>query len=110
MADESTKEDFSQVKERLDEIVEAVSSDDMELEQALDLYEEAIKLGMQASSMLEENILGSSEEIDSEPAPESAEGEPQTENHQAEVTPGDTMAAGNGVDESMPTDEKSSDA
>jgi len=60
--EESKQQDFASVKDRLDEIVEAVSSDDMELEQALDLYEEAIKLGMEASSLLEEDIIGTEED------------------------------------------------
>lgn len=47
---------FSSVKSRLDEIVEAVSDEGISLDEALDLYEEAVKLGMQASSLLEEGI------------------------------------------------------
>ena len=57
-------QDFNSVKERLDEIVEAVSTENIELEQALDLYEEAIKLGMKASSLLEEDIVGKADEGD----------------------------------------------
>lgn len=48
--------EFGEVKARLDEIVEAVSSEDISLDDALELYEEAVKLGMKASSLLEERI------------------------------------------------------
>ena len=48
--------DFASVKLRLDEIVQAVSDDEMPLDEALDLYEEAVALGMRASDLLEEGI------------------------------------------------------
>ena len=48
--------DFAAVKERLDQIVSAVSDDSMPLDEALDMYEEAIALGMRASELLEEGI------------------------------------------------------
>ena len=48
--------DFASVKSRLDEIVKAVSDDDLPLDEALDLYEEAVALGMRASDLLEEGI------------------------------------------------------
>lgn len=47
---------FETVKMRLDEIVDAVNADGISLDDALDLYEEAVKLGMKASTMLEEGI------------------------------------------------------
>ena len=47
---------FEEVKTRLDEIVTVVSDDAISLDQALDLYEEAIKLGMQVSAQLEVGI------------------------------------------------------
>lgn len=47
---------FEAVKSRLDEIVDAVSSDELELDAALALYEEAVGLGLRASDLLEENI------------------------------------------------------
>lgn len=50
------KESFNEVKTRLDEIVEAVSDEDISLDDALCLYEEAVKLGMRATSLLEEDI------------------------------------------------------
>lgn len=47
---------FEAVKVRLDEIVEAVSDDDLSLDEALALYEEAVGLGLRASDLLEEGI------------------------------------------------------
>ena len=58
---------FDEIKSRLDEIAEAVSADDMSLDEALDLYEEAVSLGMRASELIEE-----SEEAEAE-VPEGAE-------------------------------------
>lgn len=47
---------FESVKSRLDEIVDAVNSDDLPLDDALALYEEAVGLGLRASNLLEEKI------------------------------------------------------
>ena len=47
---------FDQVKARLDEIVDAVGSSEMPLDEALSLYEEAVGLGLRARELLEENI------------------------------------------------------
>lgn len=55
MASESY-DTFEAVKSRLDEIVAAVSNDELPLEDALVLYEEAVGLGLRASDLLEENI------------------------------------------------------
>lgn len=60
---------YEQLKERLDQIVEAVSADDLPLDEALELYEEAVKLGMRASELIEQDArLDQSEELDHEPA------------------------------------------
>jgi len=56
-------EGFDAVKARLEEIADAVSSDDISLDQALDLFEEAVALGMQASDLLEEGVFPSEEEL-----------------------------------------------
>ena len=42
--------------EYIDEIVDAVADDDLPLDDALKLYEEAVQLGLRASSLLEENL------------------------------------------------------
>lgn len=49
-------QDFETVQARLDEIVKAVADEDIPLDDALDLYEEAVSLGMRASDLLEEGI------------------------------------------------------
>ena len=49
-------ESFESVKGRLTEIVDAVSNDDLPLDQALSLYEEAVGLGLRASDLLEQGI------------------------------------------------------
>ncbi len=64
----NNSESFEDVKVRLDEIVEAVSSDDISLDDALKLYEEAVELGLVASSLLEENLEASNAAYDEEQA------------------------------------------
>ena len=50
-------ESFDALKARLEEIVQAVSDESLPLDAALDLYEEAVSLGMRASDFLEDGIL-----------------------------------------------------
>lgn len=50
---------FEEIKARLDAIVDAVSDDDIPFDEALDLYEEAVGLGLQASRIMEEGIAES---------------------------------------------------
>ena len=50
--------DLKAVKSRLDEIVNAVSDDSISLDDALSYYEEAVKLGMKASEIMEADLLG----------------------------------------------------
>ena len=57
---------FEDVKGRLDQIVEAVSDESIPLDDALKLYEEAVELGLIASSLLEENLAESSARYDEE--------------------------------------------
>ena len=64
--------EFEAVKERLEEIVRAVEDDEMPLDDALDLYEEAVKLGLQVSSLLESAIAVEDEPV-SEGAADSAD-------------------------------------
>lgn len=47
------REAFTQIRDRLDEIATQVRGDDMTLDAALDLYDEAVKLGMKATELLE---------------------------------------------------------
>lgn len=63
-------ESFTEIKARLDEIVDAVSDDDMPLDDALALYEEAVKLGTRVSSLIEQQ-----DAVVEEPAQEPEAGE-----------------------------------
>ena len=65
MAHESY-ETFEAVKERLDEIVDAVGSSDLPLDDALALYEEAVGLGLRASNLLETDIEAHSNDAEAE--------------------------------------------
>lgn len=47
---------FEDLKTRLDEIVALVSDDSLPLDEALDLYEEAVGIGLSASRIMEERI------------------------------------------------------
>lgn len=47
---------FEAVKGRLDDIVDAVSDENLPLDDALSLYEEAVALGLRASDLLEQGI------------------------------------------------------
>ena len=48
--------DFAAVKNRLAEIAEAVDDESLSLDDALDLYEEAVSLGLKASDLLEVGV------------------------------------------------------
>jgi exodeoxyribonuclease VII small subunit len=58
--------DFEAVKSRLAEIASAVEDDSLPLDEALDLYEEAVSLGLQASDMLETGIVVPDEDMQSD--------------------------------------------
>ena len=47
---------FEQVNERLKEITEAVSDENLPLDEALELFDEAVALGMRASEIMEDDI------------------------------------------------------
>ncbi len=47
---------FEDIKARLDEIVAAVSDEELPLDEALSLYEEAVGIGLTASRIMEEGI------------------------------------------------------
>ena len=60
--------DLKAVKSRLDEIVEAVSDDSISLDDALSFYEEAVKLGMKASEIMEADLMGPADGEGDEPS------------------------------------------
>ncbi len=64
---EGQAQDFASIKSKLDSIVESVSDENLSLDAALDLYEEAVSLGLQASNLLEEEVLNSADS-DSNPS------------------------------------------
>ena len=64
---------YDQVKQRLDQIFEDVKSEDMPLDDALALYEEAVKLGLRASELIEDDTLGAGA---ADMAPEASEETP----------------------------------
>ncbi len=53
LADPNTEQTFAGIRDRLEEIATSVRADDLSLDAALDLYDEAVKLGMKATEMLE---------------------------------------------------------
>lgn len=57
---------FGDLKSRLDEIVSLVSDSELPLDQALDLYEEAVGIGLQASRIMEEGIAAQEADVVSE--------------------------------------------
>lgn len=56
--------DFESVKTRLAEIADIVGDENLSLDDALDLYEEAVALGLKASDLLEIGINPSEGEVD----------------------------------------------
>ena len=51
--DGQSLESFGQIRDRLSEIADLVKQEDLSLDAALDLYDEAVSLGMKATSLLE---------------------------------------------------------
>ncbi|MDO4442362.1 MAG: exodeoxyribonuclease VII small subunit [Slackia sp.] len=64
---EQTRCDFGEIRNRLDEIASQVRDDELPLDAALDLYDEAVKLGMKAAELLETVEEGGRMQSDSEP-------------------------------------------
>lgn len=66
MADDAkTYESYTQVKGRLDEIATRVADESIPLDDALDLYEEAVALALRASELIETDEEGDDAEGDS---------------------------------------------
>lgn len=101
---------FESVHERLNQIVEEVSAEDISLDDALKLYEEAVKLGLSACDLSEQDIeahIGLAEMAASEePAAEVASASEATfEAASAEVAPCEAT-----FDEATPAEAASSHA
>lgn len=79
MAKTSQAADFVSAKDRLEEIVGAVSDEAISLDDALDLFEEAVSLGMQVSDLLEEGVESELDKLEgassADAAPDAGQGE-----------------------------------
>lgn len=64
---EGQPESFEAVKSRLEEIVDAVNAEGISLEEALSLYEEAVKLGLSACDLSEQDALAAADSLADEP-------------------------------------------
>ena len=64
------QDSFEEIQTRLQEIVDAVSDDTLPLDDALTLYEEAVQLGLRASTLLEEGIAAQDSDSDSDSSEE----------------------------------------
>ena len=56
-------QDFESAKARLEEIVNAVSDESLPLDDALDLFEEAVALGLKVSDFVEDGIVVDDEAV-----------------------------------------------
>lgn len=71
-----TPQGFEAMKARLDEIVDEVSAEGISLDEALALYEEAVKLGLSACDVSEADILVAEDEPQGGTPEVAAEGRP----------------------------------
>ena len=90
---EERESGFSAVQERLNQIVDEVAAEDISLDDALKLYEEAVKLGLSACDLSEQDIeayLAVEEpaaEADAAPAAEEADAAPAADATDAAEAP-----------------------
>ena len=62
---EQNQGNFEDVRTRLEEIVDEVNAEDISLDDALKLYEEAVKLGLSACELSESDIFPQEEPVES---------------------------------------------
>lgn len=62
--DAEPRSEFADVRDRLQEIAATVEDPELSLDDALDLYEEAVALGLQASDLLEVGIVAEEEDVE----------------------------------------------
>lgn len=72
---EQNAQSFESVRDRLEEIVDEVNAEGISLDEALKLYEEAVKLGLSACELSESDLL-----------PEEAQPEEAAEGEDAQAT------------------------
>lgn len=65
---DSRETSFDEVRARLDEIVEEVGAEGITLDEALSLYEEAVKLGLAACDLSEQDALSAASMLDEQAA------------------------------------------
>ena len=65
MSDISTSS-YEQINDRLKEIASLVGDDSIALDDALDLFEEAVRLGVRASALIEDDIVARNAQLDGE--------------------------------------------
>lgn len=65
---DSREASFDEVRARLDEIVEEVGAEGITLDEALSLYEEAVKLGLAACDLSEQDALSAADMLDEQAA------------------------------------------
>lgn len=56
--------DYENIEGRLKEIEEKITTENLDMDESLELYEEAVNLGMKASQTIENNVL-----VNNEPEP-----------------------------------------
>ena len=60
----AAEQDFGAVRQRLEAIAETVESPDLPLDEALDLFEEAVALGLKVGDLLETGLDEAAETTD----------------------------------------------
>lgn len=75
--------EYEKIEGRLKEIEEKISSEKLDMDESLKLYEEAVDLGMKASQTIEHNVLGDKAEEGEDGEGEEAEGEQSEAEEQA---------------------------
>lgn len=96
---DSNAASYDQVRDRLDEIVEAVNAPGISLDEALALYEEAVKLGLSACDLSEE---GAEELLEQDAANLTTEQAEQAEATDNQNSPAEGEAAVARQDEATP--------
>lgn len=107
--------EFNEIKQRLDEIVDLVSDENIDLDEALSLYEEAVKLGIAAcdsSEFLSEDDEHQVEGIDSKNRDSENSGpeEKPSDNLGSEEGHAENSVSEEGHTENLPAVEESFDA
>lgn len=68
-------QEYENIEGRLKEIEEKITNENLDMDESLELYEEAVNLGMKASQTIENNVLvDTSNESTEEDSEEKAEG------------------------------------